>query len=283
MTDTTTDKENQLEPVLETIEQHTIMFYGKPLIAVRLPDGSPAVVFNQLCENMGLERTAQVRRVRRKKAIAQGFFLARIDTAGGPQVVNVLTLRVTAGWLFGIEPGSADADKREEIERYQAECVDVLYEWASTPRLATPASLVPTEPIAKPETPGQSASREQWRDYFLQMAAFTDWQIAVEAWQGSVENRLESLEAIIPTILEQLPPPTISAAHQNDVKHYVIELGKATQKHPQTIWSMVYTAFQVPRYQELREADWDQIQRWFRAQFHTAGRRLPGDEQGRLL
>src|SRR5260370_479465 len=129
--------EYEVDTVLEPIEQHTIMFYGKPLTAVRLPDGSPAVVFNQLCENMGLERTAQVRRVRRKKAIAQGFFLARIDTAGGPQVVNVLTLRVTAGWLFGIEPGSADEDKREEIERYQAECVDVLYEWASTTRLAT--------------------------------------------------------------------------------------------------------------------------------------------------
>jgi len=275
--------ESHVDTVLEPIEQHTIIFYGKPLVAVRLPDSTPAVVFNHLCENMGLERTAQVRRVRRKKSLAKGFYAVRIHTDGGPQVVNALALNVTAGWLFGIEAGQADPDKREDIERYQDRCKDVLYQWASAPRLEEPTGLVNAEPVVKPETPGQGASREQWRDYFLQMAAFTDWQISVEQWQGSVEGRLESLEAIIPVIPEQLPPPTITARHQNDVKHYVIELAKATHKHPQTVWSMVYTAFQVPRYEELREDRWDVIQDWFRKHFNTIGLALPGEEQKRLF
>src|SRR5260370_14514865 len=114
--------EYEVDTVLEPIEQHTIMFYGKPLTAVRLPDGTPAVVFNHLCENMGLERTDQVRRVRRKKALLKGFYSVRIDTPAGSRVVNALTLAVAPGWLFDIEASRADPDKREEIERYQEKC-----------------------------------------------------------------------------------------------------------------------------------------------------------------
>ncbi|GAC1651514.1 MAG: hypothetical protein NVS4B9_42060 [Ktedonobacteraceae bacterium] len=34
------------------IEQQTLMFYGKPIIVVRLPDGQPGVVVRFFCENM---------------------------------------------------------------------------------------------------------------------------------------------------------------------------------------------------------------------------------------
>lgn len=275
-------QENQVETVLEPLEQQTILFYGKPLIAVRLPDGSPAVVFNQLCENMGLERTAQVRRVRRKKAIAQGFYSVHIDTPGGSQVVNVLTLRVAPGWLFGIEASTIDPDKREEIEHYQTECVEVLYQWASTSRLEAPADLVPDKPIEKPVMPDQGASRELWRAYYRQMADFLDWQISVEEWRGTVENRLSSLEAFIPNILERLPDPTITLAHQNMVKYYVAQLAKVTDKPYATIYSALYTVFSVPRYQELREDQWEQVEQWFKKHLGNArGGQQP--EQGKLL
>lgn len=275
--------EYQVGEVLEPVEQHTITFYNQPLIVVRLPNGEPGVVLRYFCDNLKLDLTGQINRIKRKKALAAGLQYARIETPGGPQVMAILTLKVTPGWLFGIDAARAKPEMRPEIERYQAECVDVLYQWASTPHLTEPASLVNVEPVLQPERPEQGASREQWRDYFLKMAEFTDWQISIEKWQGSVEGRLESIEAVIPMILEQLPPPTITAAHQNNVKHYVIELSKATKKHPQTVWSMVYTAFKVPRYEELREDRWSDIQQWFRQQFHRVGRLLPGEEQDRLL
>jgi len=259
--------EYEIDTVLEPIEQRTIMFYGKPLIAVRLPDGTPAVVFNQLCENMGLERTAQVRRVRRKKAIASGFFSVRIETpTRGSQVVNALTLRAAPGWLFGIEAGSADPDKREDIERYQEKCMDVLYQWAATSQLSAPAGLVPDKPIEKPATPDQAASLEQWQSYYEAMAAFTAWRITIEQWRGGIEERLESIEALIPDILERLPEATITPAHQNTVKYYVSQLSKATGKSPATIYSSLFTAFNVPRYTELQEAEWDQVEAWFMKQ-----------------
>lgn len=264
--------EYEIEQVLETIEQHTIMFYGKPLVAIRLPDGTPAVVFNQLCENMGLERTAQVRRVRRKKATAKGFYSVRIETPNrGQQVVNALTLQVTPGWLFGIDANRAAPEVRADIERYQDECMDVLYQWASTPRIEAPAALVPAEQIVKPESPGQGASPQEWRDYYQRMIEFLDWQESIEIWRNSIDTRLGNLEAVIPDILQRLPPPTITPAHQNMVKYYISQLHTATGKPFATLYSALYTAFNVPRYEELREADWPKVERWFKRQLPGQG------------
>jgi hypothetical protein len=107
---------NQLDQIFESIEQQTITFYGKPLIVVRLPDSSPAVVLNHLCENLGLERTAQFRRIQRKKALASGLYSVRIETSGGSQIVQVLNLRVVSGWLFGIETSKRGIDQQDPGE-----------------------------------------------------------------------------------------------------------------------------------------------------------------------
>lgn len=68
----------QIEPVDEAnvlipVEQHTLIFYGKPIVVVRLPDGQPAVVMRYLCDNMQLDRSSQIKRIQRTKAIARKF------------------------------------------------------------------------------------------------------------------------------------------------------------------------------------------------------------------
>ena len=95
-----------------------------------------------------------------------------------------------------------------------------------------------------------------------------------EAWRSGIEDRLEGLEAItglIPDILERLPAPTLTPAHQNKVKYYVSQLSQVTGQHPATIYSALYTVFNVPRYQELLEAQWEQVERWFRTQIEQKG------------
>jgi hypothetical protein len=53
------EQEQDLSPLMP-IEQQTIMFYGKPLVVVRLPDGRPGIVLRHLCDNLQLEPTSQV-------------------------------------------------------------------------------------------------------------------------------------------------------------------------------------------------------------------------------
>ena len=84
------DEENgQDTQELIPVEQHTLLFYGKPIIVVRLPDGRPAVVLRFLCENMGLEPRAQIRRVRTTEVIAEDLALqARMRSTGLPLVMR---------------------------------------------------------------------------------------------------------------------------------------------------------------------------------------------------
>lgn len=102
------------------------------------------------------------------------------------------------------------------------------------------------------------------------MLVLVDWQMDVEQWRGSVESRLEGVEAmtgfIIPEILERLGPEKLTDKHQNMVKHYVEQLMKATGKPRGTIYSSLYTAFSVPRYQEIPEEEWPKVEQWFKTQ-----------------
>ncbi len=61
------------------------------------------------------------------------------------------------------------------------------------------------------------------------MEAVLEGQMEVKAWRSGIEDRLERLEAItglIPDILERLPAPNITPAHQNKVKYYSARLQK---------------------------------------------------------
>ena len=277
--------ENRDQQVLVPDLQSTLTFHEKPLIAVRLANGDHGVVLRWLCENLHLDVTAQIQRIKRTEVIADDLVYVRIQTLGGPQVMPTLLLRAVPYWLATIDTRRMDRgdERRAEILDYQRNAVDALYRWAQSLRREGRAGLIESEPIEKPATPEKDAGLQEWQHYYEQMAAFTAWRIALEEWRGMVENRLENLEAVVPLILEQLPPATITPTHQNVVKYYVAELHKLTHKPYATIWSMIYTSFQVPRYQELREEDWSKIQSWFREQLRQAGRTLPGEEQEQLF
>src|SRR2546421_5051449 len=264
----------QEEQALIPIEQQTIMFYGKPVIVVRLPDGRPGVVLRYLCDNLQLDPGAQVARVKRTEAIAEDLVYMQVQTDGGPQIMPTLVLHAVPFWLAGIDPKRVREEVKPDVLRYQREVVDVLYAWASTPRaIAAPTDLVPTEPITQPTRPAPDASLPEWHEYYLRMAAVIEWQLEVENWRGSVEDRLEGLEAIIPDILDRLPPTTLTPAHQNQIKYYVQQLHQATGKHQATIYSDLYTAFSVPRYQEIPEEEWDKVENWFKVQLQGKGRK----------
>ena len=81
------DEQEQDSSPLMPIEQQTIMFYGKPLVVVRLPDGRPGIVLRYLCDNLQLEPTSQVRRIKRTEAIADDLVYTLVQTDGGPQIM----------------------------------------------------------------------------------------------------------------------------------------------------------------------------------------------------
>ncbi|MEO8970375.1 MAG: phage antirepressor N-terminal domain-containing protein [Ktedonobacteraceae bacterium] len=276
MSDEYNDEDKQDSLTLLPVEQDTITFQGKPLVVVRLPDGRNGVVIRWICENLNLAPTGQVTRIKRTETIADDLVYVRIQTDGGPQNMPTLVLHSVPYWLATIDTRRMEKDdpRRTAILAYQREVVDLLYAWASTPRLV-PAStnVVPAEPIIHPVSPGPDASVDEWIYYHQQMLSVLEWRRDVEQWRDSVEVRLEGLEAItdlIPEILERLGPEMLTVEHQRSVQGLVKRLHDATDKSYGTIYDAIKTAFQVPRYQELKEQDWEKVLHWFQVQIERA-------------
>src|SRR5258708_7571406 len=92
------------EQDLVPVEQQTLVFYGKPIIVVRLPDGRPGVVLRFLCENLQIDAAAQTQRIRRTEAITEDLVFALVETGGGSQRMAVLILHPVPFWPARIYP-----------------------------------------------------------------------------------------------------------------------------------------------------------------------------------
>ncbi|HLW00104.1 MAG TPA: phage antirepressor N-terminal domain-containing protein [Ktedonobacterales bacterium] len=266
------------------VEQEELTFYGKPLVAVRLADDRICVVLRWLCDSLGLEPTAQVRRIKRTKAITNELISVRAQTASGEQTMPSLTLRALPFWLAGIDTSRLDPAMEPVILAYQREVVEVLYQHFAQKRqaLAVPPSLVPAEPILKPETPAQDAPPDAWLAYHEQMVIWLRWRQDIETWreemegwQGSVENRLESVEALaglVPEILERMGPTTLSPEHQRTVQASVNRLHDLTGQTHAAIYDELREHFRVGTYKEIPESRWADVAAWFQARTQRAQR-----------
>jgi len=186
--------------------------------------------------------------------------------------MGALFLRSVPFWLAGIDTKRMSTEMRPVILRYQREVVDVLYAWASTPKVSSMA-IVPTEPQIRPVSPSEDAPLVDWREYYQRMLTLVKWQMDMEQWQGTVEGRLEGLEAmsgLIPDILDRLGPQTLTPEHQRAVPGYVHRLSQLSSRPYGTIYNDLKTVFAVPRYQDVPEGDWPQLEQWFKTQIQRA-------------
>ncbi len=236
------EQEQESQELIPTV-QDTIIFNGKPLVVVRLPDGRPGIVLRWICENLQLGPAAQVERIKRTEVITGDLVYVQVQTEGGFQTMPTLVLDSVPYWLATIDTKRVkDAGKRREILHYQKRAVAALYDWASSLKaVAALPKLVPAEPITEPTRPASDASLEEWIEYHQQMVAVLEWR-------------------------RDIPPETLTPAHQRRIQVYVQQLSKISGKHSGTIHNDLKTAFDVPRYQDIPEAEWDKVEQWFKMQ-----------------
>lgn len=214
------------------VERETVMFYGRPIVAVRLDNGRVAVLMRWLCEGMGLHPQAQVRRIQRTESLAQELVYVWMETEGSAvHDMPALMLEVPPGWLAGIDTKRVSPEMHDTVLSYQREAYAVLYDHFARKRLGPPPlyrdnrqEVVPAEPAMRPMQPVPEASRSEWIAYYQAMITWLQWQEDTDQWRGavdewraevgewrdSVESRLESVEEVsrlVPEILERLGAP----------------------------------------------------------------------------
>jgi len=116
-----------------------VPFRGQTLLTVR--DGEQVrVAIRPICEALGLNWSAQYRRLLRTPVLAKRVTKMAMPSAGGSQDTLTLPLDLLNGWLFGIDVQRVRPERREALIAYQEECYAVLARHRGiAPRRALPA------------------------------------------------------------------------------------------------------------------------------------------------
>src|SRR5579862_6834776 len=272
---------------VKPVERVTVMLFGSPVRAVRLPDGRIAAVFTDLTDALDLYRASQARRVRSDEVTADQLFLAEIDVEGVSQPMDVLTAWAIPIWLAGIQLGKIAPEKRPAILAFKREAADVLYRRFSTPHeshtsytaalptLPTPANIVIPAPMTQPDKPTSDANRAAWIDYHQAMVAWLEWQDDMEHWrtesdaqaaalaarqeilearQDGLEDRMEGVEELsrlFVEVTEALGPQTLTPAHQATVKTLVGQLHEVGGFTFGAIYGDLNAAFHVGKFSDI--------------------------------
>ncbi len=114
---------------LAPITQADIEFYGEKLLGAMAEDGDIYMPLGQMCDSLNLQLSAQLRRLRRTEALADGLRLITLTAQDGRQR-RLVCLRVdlVPGWLAGITTSKVDDEAlRKKLVAYQRDLYKVAW------------------------------------------------------------------------------------------------------------------------------------------------------------
>jgi hypothetical protein len=135
--------------------------------------------------------------------------------------------------------------------------------------------------------PEETADSLVWAEYLERLAALYRRQAYfesrleyVEAKTHDQDERLESLQkrveyleaggAMLPELLERLGPERMRPEHQEMVKRWVGELHHLSGVDYSSIYQDLNADFQVDRFSDIHECEWDRLEDWFRERIMLA-------------
>ena len=109
--------------------EQNVDFYGDAIPVAQTPDGGLYVALRPITDFLGLDFSAQRRRVLRDEVIAPRARPVLITAADGRQREQLcLPLDLLPGWLFGVTTARVRPELVDKINRYRADCFRVLWD-----------------------------------------------------------------------------------------------------------------------------------------------------------
>ena len=249
--------------------QRLVPFYGDELIAVQQLDGNIVVHFGRLCENLGLSRTAQVRRVQRHEVLAAGLTTIEIQTEGGMQAVQCLRIDLLPLWMAGLHASRVKDELRPKLVRYQHEAAVVLWQ-AFKPQIVVEAPIATAESAAIQQIQqiiemGYAIARmgEQQLEIQRQQQALSGRMDAAARIIRDVQGHLERVDVRLGEVEERLSPGAVITDEQaTEVSNRVKALAElltsvhAGKNHYQGIFAELYRRFGVSSYKLIPQRNY---------------------------
>lgn len=103
-----------------------VPFYGDELDAVRNTQGVILVSLRRCCDNLGLDFSTQLRKLRSKSWASVVEMTTQMPGSDQPREVTMVDLETLPGWLFSIDARKVAEHVVEKLARYQREAARVL-------------------------------------------------------------------------------------------------------------------------------------------------------------
>lgn len=154
----------------------TVNFRGDQLYGFENDDGT-FVALKPIVESMGMDWSAQLKRVKRNPILAEGMaIMATPFGRGGDQEAVSIKLELVNGWLLTIDTSRIENDEvRDKVLLYQRECYAVLFKHfygrsqteraegtAGTPNPEEPMQVKRSLVTEARQTFGCQSARELW-------------------------------------------------------------------------------------------------------------------------
>ena len=239
------------------VQQALVPFHGYDVLSVRLSDDHVATSHNGLCHMLDVARHGQIERIRRDKKLSEQLVLARVETNGGPQNIEVLIVDAIPEWVLGIQINKLAPEKRPLLLALKAEAFDVFYGYFFGAYSGQNA-----QPTAK-ELPEQD---DVWERLYQAIAG-------VEREWRSMKADIATMKADIAALKAAQEQKSAGAARRADdrlspdhfLHLYVLarSLESRTGEPLGAVMRELAAAFQVTDVGELPDSAWDGVLAWF--------------------
>ena len=109
----------------------TIDFNGQPLLTIE-KDGIQYTAIKPICENIGLNWDAQLKRITRDDVLIEGAVIMTAPSKGGNQDMLCLPIDYLNGWLFGVDAKRVKPEIKDTLIQYKKDCYKVLHDYWHT-------------------------------------------------------------------------------------------------------------------------------------------------------
>lgn len=174
--------DNPLDPSLVVTATREIELFEDNLLTVRSSDGSIFLPIRDLCQYLGLDRAAQVRRIKRDETLATDLVEFSLDTSRGQRETQYLRLESVPFWLSGISLSKVRPELRDKLLSYKRWVVRKVYE-AFMVELARENQIIPA-----------SDYLEDLRNLGQALVQLTDEQTVLEQRQQFLLEQQTQLE-----------------------------------------------------------------------------------------
>jgi P22_AR N-terminal domain len=232
----------------EPVERQITTFFEHPCLIIRLRDGTIYVSFHDLCDAVGLNRRAQIRRLKADPDLRDGVREFRAPTAGGMQEIPFLILEFVPTWITNVDRSRASVVVQERLRFLRLFIVREVY--ATITRAAglpqqSSRDIEDLNDLQRFDAAMQGLAEQQ-------QALIQSQDRARQAWKDH-ENRLRQIEALLGSteVLSNGQRGQIHQLVQRWAQARIEREGVSSATAFSAIWATIKTRYNVAKYEHI--------------------------------